>query len=65
LLSHSCSRCTTAYTITGTEDDLDALAQRPGFNALYKIDCGGDPYGVFSMIYTEGLHALEVGLINK
>jgi hypothetical protein len=28
----------------------------PGFNALYDIDCGGDPYGVFRMIHTEGLH---------
>ena len=46
--------------------DLEALKnlhQRPGFNALYSIDCGGDPYGVFSMIHTEGLHAIEVGLI--
>ena len=44
-------------------DELKAMAQRPGFNALYTIDCGNDPYGVFSMIHTEGLHALEVGLI--
>ena len=44
-------------------DELAALHQRPGFNSLYSIDCGGDPYGVFSMIHTEGLHALEVGLI--
>jgi hypothetical protein len=62
-----CSRICVAdvqqLILTGTKDDLDALAQRPGFNALYKIDCGGDPYGVFSMIHTEGLHALEVGLI--
>jgi hypothetical protein len=28
---------------------------------LYDIDCGGDPYGVFSMIHTESLHALEIG----
>ena len=42
---------------------LKSLSQRPGFNALYTIDCGNDPYGVFSMIHTEGLHALEVGLI--
>jgi hypothetical protein len=44
--------------------DLNALRQRPGFNALYDIDCGGDPYGVFSMIHTEVLHALEVGIVE-
>jgi Plavaka transposase len=43
--------------------ELKDLYQRPGFNALYSIDCGNDPFGVFSMIHTEGLHALEVGLI--
>jgi hypothetical protein len=48
---------------TPTVAELNQLRQRPGFNSLYKIDCGGDPYGVFSMIHTEGLHALEVGLI--
>jgi hypothetical protein len=42
---------------------LHAIAQRPFYNSLYHIDCGGDPYGVFSMIHTEGLHAIEVGLI--
>ena len=42
---------------------LRALAQRPKFNSLYTIDCGNDPYGVFSMVHTEGLHAIEVGLI--
>ena len=42
---------------------LKKLAQRPLFNCLYSIDCGNDPYGVFSMIHTEGLHAIEVGLI--
>jgi hypothetical protein len=31
-------------------------------NSLYQIDCGGDPYSIFSMIHTEGLHAIEVGL---
>ena len=43
--------------------ELKKLDQHPGFNALYSIDCGNDPYGVFSMIHTEGLHAIEVGLI--
>jgi hypothetical protein len=42
---------------------LQAIAQRPYYNSLYHIDCGGDPYGVFSMVHTEGLHAIEVGLI--
>jgi hypothetical protein len=46
-------------------DALRALAQRPTFNCLYDIDCGNDPYGVFSMIHTEGLHALEVGLMER
>ena len=48
---------------TGTPEQLNEFRQYPGFNALYTIDCGGDPFGVFSMIHTEGLHALEVGLI--
>jgi hypothetical protein len=39
------------------------LHQCPGYNLLYTIDCGGDPYGVFSMVHTKGLHAFEVGLI--
>ena len=47
------------------KDALKALAQRPNYNCLYDIDCGKDPYGVFSMIHTEGLHALEVGLIER
>jgi hypothetical protein len=49
---------------TSTVAELNQFRQHPGFNSLYKIDCGGDPYGVFSMIRTEGLHALEVGLIS-
>ena len=48
---------------TAGPDELKQMAQRPGYNALYTIDCGNDPFGVFSMIHTEGLHALEVGLI--
>ena len=44
-------------------EELHSLAQRPTFNALYDMDCGNDPYGVFSMIHTEGLHAIEIGLI--
>ena len=43
--------------------ELHRLAQRPTFNSLYDIDCGNDPYGIFSMVHTEGLHAIEVGLI--
>lgn len=43
--------------------EMHRLAQRPFFNSLYTIDCGNDPYGVFSMVHTEGLHALESGLI--
>ena len=49
--------------VTAGPDELKQKAQRPGYNALYTIDCGNDPFGVFSMIHTEGLHALEVGLI--
>ena len=42
---------------------LKNICQRPYYNALFDIDCGGDPYGVFSMIHTEGLLAIEQGLI--
>ena len=52
--------CTTGAR--GDLTELDALAQWPGFT-LYIIDCGNDPYSVFSMIHTKGLHALGVGLI--
>ena len=47
--------------------DLEALkllAQRPTYNTFYDIDCGKDPYGIFSMIHTEGLHALEMGVMK-
>ena len=47
------------------KERLHALHQRPTYNSLYDIDCGKDPYGVFSMIHTEGLHALEVGLMER
>jgi hypothetical protein len=33
-------------------------------HAFYDIDCGKDPYGIFSMVHTEGLHALEIGVIK-
>jgi len=63
----TCNRIKVADVISlvATQDQaaLRALAQRPFFNSLYHIDCANDPYGVFSMIHTEGLHALEVGLI--
>ena len=48
---------------TNDLDGLKSICQRPYYNALFDIDCGGDPYGVFSMIHTEGLHAIEQGLI--
>jgi hypothetical protein len=48
----------------GTKAAMDAMAQHPGFNAFYNVDCGGDPYGIFSMIHTEGLHAIEVRLVK-
>jgi hypothetical protein len=47
---------------TGSKEEIKNFAQRPGFNSLYQIDCGGNPYGIFSMIHTEGLHTIEVGL---
>lgn len=32
---------------------------------VYPIDCGNNSFGVFSMVHsTEGLHAIEVGLIG-
>jgi hypothetical protein len=43
---------------------LKLLAQRPTYNCFYDIDCGKDIYGIFSMIHTEGLHALEVGVMK-
>jgi hypothetical protein len=39
------------------------MVQWPYFNSLYDSDCADDPYDVFSMVYTEGLHAIEVGLV--
>jgi hypothetical protein len=47
---------------TGSKEEIKNFAQRPGFNSLYQIDCGGKPYRIFSMIHTKGLHAIEVGL---
>jgi hypothetical protein len=47
--------------------DLEALknlCQRPTFNAFYDIACGKDPYGIFGMVHTEGLHALEIGVMK-
>jgi hypothetical protein len=49
------------------QQDLEALknlCQRPTFNAFYDIDCGKDKYGIFSMVHTEGLHALEIGVMK-
>ena len=45
-------------------DALKLLAQRPTYNCFYDIDNGKDPYGIFSMVHTEGLHALEVGVMK-
>jgi hypothetical protein len=47
---------------TGSKEEIKNIAQRPGFNSFYQIDYGGNLYGIFSMIHTEGLHAIEVGL---
>jgi hypothetical protein len=43
---------------------LKRICQQPTFNAFYDIDCGKDPYGIFSMVHTEGLHALETGVMK-
>jgi hypothetical protein len=63
----TCSRIHVAdiqhIVATATKEELNKVCQCPGFNSLYQIDCVGDPYGVFSMVHTEGLHALEVGLV--
>ena len=45
-------------------DELKALCQRPNQLAFFDIDFGNDPYGVFSAVMTEGLHAIEKGLIE-
>jgi hypothetical protein len=50
--------------VPGTKADLNLIANRSGFNACYKIDCGGDLYGIFSMVHTNSLHAIEVGLVE-
>jgi hypothetical protein len=44
--------------------ELRQLAQRPFFNSLYHIDCGNDPYGVFSMVHTAALHCIKMGLME-
>jgi hypothetical protein len=47
--------------------DTEALndpCQQITFNAFYDIDCGKDPYGIFSVVNTEGLHALEIGVMK-
>ena len=41
---------------------LRDMCQRRTTNAFYDIDCGDDKYGIFSMVHTEALHALEQGL---
>jgi hypothetical protein len=43
---------------------LEKLCQRPTFNASYDVGCGKDPFGIFSMVHTEGLHALESGVMK-
>jgi hypothetical protein len=47
---------------TGSKEEIKSFAQWPGLNSLYQIDCGGNPYGIFSMFHTEGLHSIEVGM---
>jgi hypothetical protein len=44
---------------------LKKLCQQPAFNAFYDNDCGKDPYGIFSMVHTEDLHALEIGVMKN
>jgi hypothetical protein len=41
---------------------LHAMRQRPTNLAFFDVDCGNDPYGIFSMVMTEPLHSLESGL---
>jgi hypothetical protein len=66
--NHFCKRIKVA-TIKNLylRQDLEALknlCQRHTYNTFYDIDCGKDPYGIFSMVHTEGLHALEVGIMK-
>jgi hypothetical protein len=61
-----CSRVQVAdiqhFLATGSKEEIKSFAQRPGFDSLYQIDCGGNTCAIFSMrIHTEGLHAIEVG----
>jgi hypothetical protein len=63
----TCSRIRVAniqhIVATATKEELNEVQQRPGFISLYQIDCGGDPYRFFSMVHTEGLHAVEIGRV--
>jgi hypothetical protein len=63
----TCSRVHVAdiqhIVATATKEELTEVRQRPRFNSLYQIDCGGDPCVFFSMVHTEGLHAVEIGLV--
>ena len=42
---------------------LHAMCQRPTDLVFFKVDFGNDPYGCFSMVMTEPLHALEAGIL--
>ena len=50
--------------LANAHQELKAMQQRPTYLVFFDIDCGNDPYGVFSMIHTESLHALEQGLFK-
>jgi hypothetical protein len=43
---------------------LKKLCQRPTFHVFYDIDCGKDPCGIFSMVHTESLNALEIDVMK-
>ena len=47
----------------GNHDALGAMCQRPTHLAFFDLDCGNDPFGIFSMVMTEGLHAVESGIV--
>jgi hypothetical protein len=46
----------------GEISELHQMGQRSTDLVFFHIDCGNDPYGIFSMVMTEPLHALEAGL---
>jgi hypothetical protein len=48
----------------GNAADLQENSQHYVDNAFFKVDFGGDPYGIFSGTPVEMLHALQLGIME-